>query len=75
MDELVRQIVTRTGVSEAQARQAVDIVLNFAQSRLPAPIASQLGSIIGSDSAADSNTAGDVQDQMKKLGGLFGNRE
>lgn len=42
MDELVKQITARTGSSEAQAQTAVDTVLGFLKTRLPAPLAGQL---------------------------------
>ena len=42
MDELIKQVVERTGISEQQARGAVDTVLGFLKTRLPEPIAGQL---------------------------------
>jgi hypothetical protein len=47
MDELVNQVAQRTGLSPEQARQAVETVLNLLKERLPAPIASQIDSVIG----------------------------
>src|ERR671935_137708 len=42
MEELVRQVVERTGISEAQARTAVETVVGFLKERLPAPIAAHV---------------------------------
>jgi hypothetical protein len=47
MDELINQVAQRTGLAPEQARQAVETVLNFLKDKLPAPIASQIDSVIG----------------------------
>jgi hypothetical protein len=60
MDELINLVVQKTGISQEQARMAVETVLGFLKSKLPAPIAGQLDSALAS---------GDV---MKNLGGLAG---
>ncbi len=62
MDELVKQVVQRTGISEDQARQAVTVVINFIKERLPAPIASQVDGFLNNPGMA----AG--------IGGLFGQK-
>ncbi len=46
MDELVKQVQQRTGLSEEQARQAVETVVNLLKQRLPAPIAGQIDSAL-----------------------------
>ncbi len=69
MEELVRQITERTGISHAQAQQAVEMVVNYAQTRLPAPVAAQLeGALRG----GGSGLADQAQEHLGKLGGLFG---
>ena len=60
MDELVKLVTQKTGISDEQARMAVNTVLDFLKSKLPAPIAGQLDGVLG---------GGDV---MKNLGGLAG---
>ncbi len=70
MEELVKQISSRTGISEDQARQAATMVISFAKTKLPEPIASQLENALNMSSAA--STAQQVQDQLGNLGGLFG---
>lgn len=60
MDELVSAVSTRTGLSQDQARSAVDAVLGLLKSRLPAPLASHLDGLVGgSESAAASAAAAD----------------
>lgn len=63
MEELIRLVSTKVGISEDQARSAVEIVVNYLKQKLPAPIAGQLDSILGR-----SGPAGDIQ---KGLGDLF----
>ena len=46
MDELIKQVVSKTGISEDQARTAVTTVLGFVKDKLPAPIASQIDNAI-----------------------------
>lgn len=62
MDELVKLVAQKTGISEDQARTAVTTVLDFLKQRLPAPIASQVDGVL-------SGKAGGV---AGAVGGLFG---
>ncbi len=62
MDELIKLVVLKTGISEDQARQAVSVVINFLKERLPAPIAAQVDGALGNLGAAGA------------LGGLFGKK-
>ncbi len=62
MDEVVKLVVQKTGISEDQARQAVTVVVNFLKGKLPGPIAAQLDGVLNNQGAAGA------------LGGLFGNK-
>jgi uncharacterized protein (DUF2267 family) len=62
MDELVKMVAQKVGISEAQAKQAVTVVLNFLKERLPAPIASQVDNAINNPGVAGA------------IGGLFGKK-
>ena len=46
MDELIKRITERTGISEDQARTAVTTVTGFLKEKLPAPIAGQVDNAI-----------------------------
>ncbi len=46
MDELVKLVTQKTGLSEAQARQAVDTVIGYLKDKLPAPVASQIDGLL-----------------------------
>ena len=69
MQELINQVAQRTGLAPDKARIAVETVLNFAKSRLPAPIATQL------ESALTGKGAGDLAGMAKGIGGSFGTKQ
>ena len=64
MEELIKQVSAKAGISEDQARSAVNTVLDFVKTRLPEPIAGQIDNVIGGG-------AGVVGDIANKVGGLF----
>ncbi len=63
MDEIVKLVVAKTGISEEQARGAVTTVINFLKQKLPAPIAGQIDGVLAGSG---------VSDALKGLGGLLG---
>ena len=65
MDELVKMVATKVGIPEAQAEQAVEIVVGFLKDKLPEPIAGQV------DAALEGDLSG-LDDLIGDLGGLFG---
>ena len=66
MDELIQQVAQRTGLPAEQARQAAEAVIGFLKERLPAPLASQL------DSVVKGGGAGGLGNIASSLGGMFG---
>ena len=60
MEQLTNLLQERLGLSEEMAAQASDVVLEFLQSKLPEPIASQLASYIG-----------DAAENKSRLLGIF----
>jgi hypothetical protein len=70
MNELINQITQRTGISESQAQQTVQIVANFLKQRLPGPAASQLDNFISGQGAQGGKGMGGSMGQ--NLGGMFG---
>lgn len=67
MDELVKSVSKKVGIPEAQARQAVQIVLSFLKDRLPDPVAGQIDAALGGG-------VGDLSDLAGGLGGLLGKK-
>lgn len=64
MEELIRLVSNKTGITEDQARTAVEIVINFLKENLPAPIAGQIENVLG--------RSGPREDLVGSLGDIFG---
>ncbi|NPA30966.1 MAG: DUF2267 domain-containing protein [Chloroflexi bacterium] len=69
MDELVKMVAEKTGLSEDMARKAVEAVLEFLTERLPEPIAGQVTRALQGGGDDQSGLGGLLQ---KGLGGLLG---
>jgi uncharacterized protein (DUF2267 family) len=69
MDELIKQVTAKAGISEDQARSAINTVLDFVKNRLPAPIAGQIENAMSGEGGGIGGTAGDL---AAKVGGLLG---
>lgn len=65
MNELVKLVSEKTGLSEDMARTAVETVVGYLKGKLPAPIAAQIDGLLGN---------GDQSTGLGKLGGLFGKK-
>jgi hypothetical protein len=69
MDELIKLVAQKTGISPDQARAAVETVVGFLKQKLPAPIAGQLDGVLSGGAAASAD------DALKGLGGLLGGKK
>ena len=67
MDELVKMVSEKTGISEEQAQQAVKTVVGYLKDKLPKPIAGQI------DKALSGGQV-DADELSKGLGDLLGGR-
>lgn len=65
VDQLVKMVSQKAGISEEQAKQAVAQVVEFLKQRLPPPIAAQIDGVLG----------GGMPDLSQGLGGLFGGKK
>lgn len=65
MDELINLVTKKTGLSQKQATQAVETVLDFLKQKLPAPVASQIDGVL---------KGGGSEGMLGKLGGLLGKK-
>lgn len=72
MDLLIQQITQRTGISESQARDAVQMVANYIKTQLPEPMASQVDALLGGQGGQDGQLADQAQQVLGNLGGMFG---
>lgn len=68
MDELIKQVMKKAGISEKQAQQAIETTLGFVKDKLPAPVASQVEAVLTGGEAPDLGDVG------KALGGLLGKK-
>ncbi len=71
MEDLIKQVAERTGISEEQARTAVQTVLGYLQNNLPAGISQQLGGLLGG-AGGGGGIADRAGDLMGGLGGMLG---
>ncbi len=62
MDELVKLVQQKAGITEQQAQTAVTTVLDFVKSKLPPQFASQVDGVVSGKS------------DLSSLGGMFGQR-
>jgi hypothetical protein len=72
MEELIAQIVNKTGISEAQARSAAETVVGFIKGKLPDSVGGHIDSALGS--AAGALGGLDIGAVTSGLGGLFGKK-
>lgn len=89
MNELVKLVSQRTGLSEDKARMAVDTVLNFVKGKLPPTVAPMLDNFISQgapvpqtgqgeqpgQSHPPSGSSNDPNDLGKEMGDLFGGKK
>ncbi len=66
MDQLVELVSEKVGLSEDQARQAVETVIDYLKENLPDPIAKQVDNVLSGSGGVD------VDGLAKGLGGMLG---
>jgi hypothetical protein len=66
--QLVALVTQRTGISEDQARRAVETVAGYLREKLPGPVAAQLDSVLRGDGGSTQAGA----DVASRLGGMMG---
>jgi len=62
MNELANLIAKKTGIPQATALMAVQVMVNYLKSKLPAPIAAEVTSLLSNDA--------NVQEAEQLIGGL-----
>ena len=71
LNQAIAMVVQKTGISNDQATTAVHTVISFLKEKLPAPLASQLDSLVAGGAAA-SMLGGLAGGAGSMLGGLGG---
>lgn len=74
MDELINLVVQKTGISQDDARKAVEVIVSTLKSKLPGPIASHVDEFIAGGASGGMNAlAGEATEMLKgKLGSFLG---
>jgi hypothetical protein len=71
MEELIKAICEKTGISEGQAMQAVELVRTHLADKLPAPVAGQVEKLLGGEGEGGDGDGG----LMGKVTGLLGKKD
>ena len=69
MDELIKQVSERAGISEEQAKSAVEAVGGYLKEHVPAPFNGYVDKFLGGGDGDESEGGGGLLDS---LGGMFG---
>jgi len=68
MEELIKRVSERAGISEEQARSAVETVAEYLKERVPAPYSSYIDSFMSGGSGGSGGGLSGI------LGGMFGKK-
>ena len=68
MEELIKMVTQKTGISESQAKSAVETVVTFLKDKMPGGIGSQVESFVNGNAASIGNAVDSIKD---KVGGMF----
>ena len=76
MDELSNLVVQRTGISQEDARKAVEVVIDTLKSKLPGPIASHLDAFLSGGLSGGVDTLAEEAGELLKgrLGTILGGK-
>ena len=69
MEQIIKMITEKTGISTEQAETAVNVVTDFLKEKLPAGMGGQLDGLLKGDTSNFGDLAGGIKDS---LGGIFG---
>jgi uncharacterized protein (DUF2267 family) len=67
MDELIKMVSDKAGISTDQAKTAVSVVMDYLKDKLPEPMAGQVEGVLKGDTSGLADLAGG-------LGGMFGKK-
>ncbi len=70
--DLAQMVAQRTGISEPQADQAVQVVVQQLASHLPSPIGSHLESFIGGGAGSGNGGGTSLGDVASRIEGMLG---
>ncbi len=70
MESLIKMVTEKAGISESQAKTAVEAVMSFLKDKMPGGIGSQVESFVKGGGSDSGDMAGKIKE---KVGGFFGN--
>jgi hypothetical protein len=74
VDELVKLVSEKVGISPEQAQKAVTTVMGFLKEKLPAPLAGHLDSFAAGGTGGAGGLGGVMSEAEGAIGGLFGKK-
>ena len=74
MDDLIRGLTQKTGLSPDKAQEVVNFVVNHLKTNLPEPLSSSLDSYWAGGSEEGGGLADKAKGVASGLGGLFGKK-
>ncbi|MCM4161029.1 DUF2267 domain-containing protein [Antarcticibacterium flavum] len=70
MEQVVKMVAEKAGISESQAKTAVNTVASFLKDKMPAGMASQVDAYLSGSGDSSSGIGG----MADKVGGMFGKK-
>ena len=64
MEELVKMVTQKTGISESQAKSAIDTVVSFLKDKMPGGIGSQVESFVKGNTGSPGNVVDSIKDKI-----------
>jgi hypothetical protein len=74
MDELIKLVVEKTGLSQDDAQKAAQVIVDFLKSRLPGPLGAQVDAFLAGGAGGGVNALETEGETIVKdeLGGILG---
>ena len=72
MEQLIKMVTEKTGISETQAKQSVETVMGFLKDKLPAGLGTQVESLMKGGTPDLGNIGDGIKDKIAELTALFG---
>ena len=69
MDDLIKLVTKQAGISEAQAKKAVETIMDFIKDKLPGPLASHVQGLLSGGQMPD------LGDLSKAPGDILGKKD
>jgi hypothetical protein len=75
MEELIKQVSERSGITEAQARKAIDTVMGYLRNNLPASVSGTVDNLIGDGANVGGELADTAQNVLGGIGNMLGKKD